>query len=92
MAGYSNLCHLTTVLRLNSDPETFPPADFDDENEDGAGEYDEILPWDPGVWGVSVFGFTDKPNRVAGPRATARTRKDARLSRELLLSAGIREG
>src|SRR5438874_13189527 len=54
--GYRNLCHLATVLRLNADPEGFAPAGFDeDEDENG-----EILPWEPGVWGVPVFGFTSK--------------------------------
>jgi DNA-directed DNA polymerase III PolC len=86
MAGYSNLCHLSTVLRLNSDPETFPPAGFDDESEDGAGEYGEICPWDPGVWGVSVFGFTSNPDRVVRHASMARPHKVARLPRELLLS------
>ncbi|MFL5731834.1 MAG: DNA polymerase III subunit alpha [Chloroflexia bacterium] len=51
MDGYRNLCHLATVLRLNCDPDTLPPAGFEED--------DEILPWEPGVWGVPVFGFTD---------------------------------
>jgi DNA-directed DNA polymerase III PolC len=83
MAGYSNLCHLATVLRLNSDPEAFPPAGFDEDEDD------EILPWDPGTWGVPVFGFTGKPARLPANNANAtatRPHKDARLPRELLLS------
>src|SRR5437762_4925216 len=51
MDGYRNLCHLATVLRLDTDPQTFEgskvrkferlkPAGFDDEE-------DEILTWDP---------------------------------------------
>lgn len=87
MAGYSNLCHLSTVLRLNSDPETFPPAGFDDdESDDEYGGYGEILPWDPGVWGVSVFGFTGAPNKATMPVSITRSHKEARLPRELLLS------
>jgi DNA-directed DNA polymerase III PolC len=73
--GYKNLCHLATVLRLHSDPEAFPPAGFDDEDE-------EIPPWEAGVWGVPVFGFTPKLTSIAPSRPP----KEARLSRELILS------
>ena len=83
MAGYSNLCHLSTVLRLNSDPEAFPPAGFMEGDDDA---YGEILPWDPGVWGVSVFGFTGAPARAVKPSSIARPHKEAALPSELLLS------
>jgi DNA polymerase III alpha subunit len=82
MAGYSNLCHFATILHLNSEPETYPPAGFDEEEE-------EIPPWDPGIWGVPVFGFTGMPRREPGAGrlpSVARPRKPARLPRELLLS------
>src|SRR5438094_736910 len=42
----------------NQTQEAFPPAGFDDEDED-----DEILPWETGIWGVPVFGMTDKPGK-----------------------------
>ncbi len=61
MDGYRNLCHLSSALRLNADPEEFPPAGFEEED-------DAILPWDPGAWGVPLFGFTSKPSKL--PRAT----------------------
>jgi DNA polymerase-3 subunit alpha len=83
MAGYSNLCHLATVLRLNSDPEAFPPVGSDEDADD------EILPWDPGIWGVPVFSFTPKPAKLPANKintTTLRLHKDARLPRELLLS------
>src|SRR5947209_6981647 len=89
MDGYRNLCHLATVLRLNSDPETFPPAGFDDED-------DEVLPWEPGMWGVPVFAGSGQWSVASGrwsragtdhrPLATAILRKKSRLPRELLLS------
>jgi DNA-directed DNA polymerase III PolC len=72
--GYKNLCHLATVLRLKSDPEAFPPAGFDED--------EEIPPWEDGVWGVPVFGFTPK----IAPISISRPPKEARLPRELILS------
>jgi DNA polymerase-3 subunit alpha len=75
--GYKNLCHLATVLRLQSDPEAFPPAGFDDEEE-------EIPPWEAGVWGVPVFGFT--PKTKIAPITISRPPKETRLPRELILS------
>src|SRR5262245_61730285 len=81
--GYRNLCHLATVLRLNSDPEAFPPAGFDGEDDE------EILPWDTGMWGVPVFGFTDKQGlrgKTGKPVQIAPNQKEPRLPRELLLS------
>src|SRR5438876_2756504 len=45
MDGYRNLCHMATVLRLNSDPQAFPPAGFDDHDLEGEGE---ILSSEPG--------------------------------------------
>ena len=62
MDGYRNLCHLSSALRLNADPEEFPPAGFD--AEDAEGNADEILAWDPGLWGVPLFGFTAKPPKL----------------------------
>ena len=73
MDGYGNLCHLSTVLKLNSDPEGFPPLGYDEDDEG------EILPWDPGVWGVTVFG-------EQGRRPVTLPGKEARLPREMLLS------
>ena len=88
MVGYTNLCHLSSILRLNSDPESFPPAGFGEDEDD-----EEILPWDPGIWGVPVFGFTGAPSRSARLSSAVRSHlhkahkhKDARLPRELLLS------
>jgi DNA-directed DNA polymerase III PolC len=85
--GYSNLCQLATVLRLNSDPQGLLPSGY---------EEDEEAPfWEPGVWGVPVFGFTGKPKKAqSGSVAplTPRTslpvsiQKEARLPRELILS------
>jgi DNA-directed DNA polymerase III PolC len=72
MDGYRNLCHLATVLRLNSDPEMFPPTGFDQE--------DEVLPWEPGVWGVPVFGFTSRTPTLPRPG------KEPSLPADLLLS------
>src|SRR5688572_16309175 len=83
MDGYRNLCHLASVLRLNSEPEIFPPSGYDEDEE-------PIAPWDTGMWGVPVFGFTGKgigqdivPHR---PPRTTGTVKDPRLPREMLLS------
>src|SRR5215210_900854 len=42
--GYKNLCHLSTILQLHSEPESLPPIGFEDDEEG------EILPWEPGVW------------------------------------------
>lgn len=80
---YRNLCHLSSVLRLNSDPEAFSPAGFDAEDNDGD---EEIMPWDPGLWGVRVFGFAagERSSPVL-PRRKAPS-KAALLPRELLLS------
>lgn len=77
--GYKNLCHLATTLRFNSDPEAFPPAGFDEDEE-------ELLPWDRGVWGVPVFGFTPKPASTSPIIFSQRTQKEPCLPRELLLS------
>lgn len=77
--GYRNLCQLATVLRLNADPGTFQPAGY---------EEDEEAPfWEPGVWGVPVFGFTGKPGKPK-PLASLSMQpaKEPRLPRELLLS------
>lgn len=73
MDGYRNLCHLASTLQLNSDPEAFSPAGFSGDGEGGdVGGEDrddsEILPWEAGVWGVPVFGFTDRPPKQAKPR------------------------
>lgn len=57
MDGYRNLCHLSSALRLTAPPEIFPPSGFEDED-------DEILPWDPGLWGVPLFGVTHKPPKL----------------------------
>ncbi|MEO6458506.1 MAG: DNA polymerase III subunit alpha [Chloroflexia bacterium] len=83
MDGYRNLCHLASVLRLNADPETFPPSGYEEDEE-------PIASWDTGVWGVPVFGFTGKgvgpdtaPHR---PPRTTGTVKDPKLPREMLLS------
>ncbi|HEY0070833.1 MAG TPA: PHP domain-containing protein, partial [Chloroflexia bacterium] len=62
MDGYRNLCHLSSALRLTAEPEDFPPPGFDEE--------DEILPWDPGIWGVPLFGFTAKPPKPARSHTT----------------------
>ncbi len=87
MDGYRNLCHLSTVLRLNSDPEAFTPAGFDDDDEDT--EYGgEIPAWEPGVWGVPVLGFTPRPGKPP-PQSTQlahRPLKAVRLPREMILS------
>jgi DNA-directed DNA polymerase III PolC len=73
--GYRNLCQLATVLRLNSDPSTFQPPGY---------EEDEEAPfWEPGIWGVPVFGFTSKPGKSA---PLLQLPKEPRLPRELLLS------
>src|SRR5690349_6071236 len=64
--GYRNLCHLASILRLNAPPETFPPAGFDEDDEDDA----PVLPWDTGVWGVPTFGFTPRPPRQSRSRPT----------------------
>ena len=75
LEGYRNLCQLATVLRLNSDPSTFQPPGY---------EEDEEAPfWEPGIWGVPVFGFTSKPGKT-GPIPPLP--KEPRLPRELLLS------
>jgi DNA-directed DNA polymerase III PolC len=75
MDGYRNLCHLSSALRLNADPEEFPPAGFGEEDE-------EITPWDPGVWGVPLFGFTAKPPkspRSNGTRLALTTNANSKL-------------
>ena len=83
MDGYRNLCHLATILRLNADPDTLPPAGFDEEEEE-AGEGNEILPWEPSVRGAMVFGLTGRQaNRIS---KTSRLQKEPCLPRELLLS------
>lgn len=56
MDGYRNLCHLSSLLRLNAAPEAFSPAGFGDD--------DEVLPWDTGMWGVPLFGFTARPTKL----------------------------
>jgi DNA polymerase-3 subunit alpha len=77
--GYRNLCQLATVLRLNSDPEALQPPGYDEDEEPPF--------WEPGVWGVPVFGFTNKPSKPK-PLASLSTplQKEPRLPRELLLS------
>src|SRR5690242_9931441 len=84
MVGYSNLCQLATVLRLNSDPQGLLPSGY---------EEDEEAPfWEPGVWGVPVFGFTGKPKKLRHtsitppPGLPVQIQKEARLPRELILS------
>lgn len=79
--GYRNLCQLATVLRLNADPQLLEPPGYDD---------DEDAPfWEPGLWGVPVFGFTGKPEKVKPPSLSLQPPplpKEPRLPRDLLLS------
>src|SRR5262245_13494183 len=51
MDGYRNLCILSTTLRVENPPDT-PPVGFDED--------DEILPWEPALRAVPVFGLTDR--------------------------------
>lgn len=81
LAGYTNLCHLSSSMRLNADPEAFDPAGFDEEAEDPA-----IRPWDPGVWGVPVLGFTPRPEKLRSDAAVANRNRSATLAREVILS------
>ncbi|HKP51510.1 MAG TPA: DNA polymerase III subunit alpha [Chloroflexia bacterium] len=79
MDGYRNLCQLATVLRLNADPQALEPPGYNEE--------EEAPFWEDGVWGVPVFGFTDKPKKsklAASP--SLRLQKEPLLPRELLLS------
>ncbi|MBF6612283.1 MAG: DNA polymerase III subunit alpha [Chloroflexi bacterium] len=91
--GYRNLCHLSTILRLKADTGALPPAGFDEgeEGEEDDEGYDgEILPWDPGLWGIPVFGFTDRPSPL---RHLSKFQvKDVRLQRGLLLSGRYARG
>jgi DNA-directed DNA polymerase III PolC len=87
MDSYRNLCHLATVLRLHSDPETYTPAGFDEEGDE------EILPWDEGAWGVPVFGFTPRPQparRYAPPAQVQRTRPPGLSAGPLLSGRHVR--
>jgi DNA polymerase III alpha subunit len=80
------------VLRLNVDPRLLEPPGYDDDEEGG----EEAPFWEPGLWGVPVFGFTDRPlsiTHTAPPsdlRASFRDRthmpREPRLPRDLLLS------
>jgi DNA polymerase III alpha subunit len=58
--GYRNLCRLSSILRLNVQPDDIPPVGFDDDSDDRY-DNDEIPHWDDGIWGVPLFGFTAKP-------------------------------
>jgi DNA-directed DNA polymerase III PolC len=79
MDGYRNLCQLASVLRLNADPQALQPPGYDED--------EEVPFWEPGVWGVPVFGFTSKPKKSSSVTISSqRLQKEPRLPRELLLS------
>jgi DNA polymerase-3 subunit alpha len=88
MDGYRNLCRLSSILRLNAEPDALPPAGFD-----GSDDEDEIPMWDRGIWGVPVFGFTTKPLPLGKslPKSNFTT-QNAKLPRELLLSGRYTRG
>lgn len=63
--GYRNLCHLSSAPCMSTEPDVFPPAGFYDEGEE------EIAPWESGVWGAPLFGFTPKPTPKASKLAAS---------------------